>query len=85
MELDFPVVIYKYINKLNKGDIVNYCNMYGIKVNNDDLDTVYGYIKNEYRRFFDNPNSVLNEIKSKVSDYTYSEIIKLYNKYKDFI
>ena len=79
------LIIYKYISKLNKEDIVNYCNMHGINVNNDDLDIVYGYIKNEYKRFFDNPNGVLNEVKSKVSDYTYNEIMRLYEKYKNFI
>lgn len=79
------LIIYKYINKLSKVDIVNYCNMHGIKVNNDDLAIVYVYIKNEYKRFFDNPSAILNEIKSKVSDYTYNEIMRLYEKYKGFI
>ena len=79
------LIIYQYINRLRKVDIVNYCNIHGINVNNDDLDIVYGYVKNDYKRFFDNPNVVLNEVKSKVSNYTYNEIMKLYEKYKNFI
>ena len=79
------LIIYQYINRLRKVDIVNYCNIHEISVNNDDLDVVYDYVKNEYKRFFDNPNIILNEIKPKVSDYTYNEIIKLYNKYKHLI
>lgn len=79
------LIIYQYINRIRKEDIVNYCNIHGINVNNDDLDIVYGYVKNDYKRFFDNPNVVLNEVKSKVSNYTYNEIMKLYEKYKNFI
>ena len=79
------LIIYQYINRIRKEDIVNYCNIHGINVNNDDLDIVYGYVKNDYKRFFDNPNVVLNEIKSNLSDYTYNEIMRLYNKYKNYI
>lgn len=79
------LIIYQYINKLRKEDIVNYCNLKGISVNNKDLDVVYNYIKNDYKRFLDNPMVVLNEIKGLVSNYTYGEIIRLYEKYKGFI
>ena len=79
------LIIYEYINRLRKEDIVNYCNTKGIRVNNNDLDVVYSYVKNDYKRFFDNPMLVLDEIKGLVSSYTYSEIIKLYEKYKGFI
>ena len=79
------LIIYQYINRLGKEDIVRYCNNHGIMVNEYDLDIVYYYVKNDYKRFFNDPIDVLNEVKNKVSDYTYNEIIKLYNKYKGFI
>ena len=79
------LIIYQYINRLRKEDIVNYCNIQDIKVNYDDLDVVYDYVKNDYKRFFNDPMGVLNEVKCKVSSYTYSEIMKLYDKYKNFI
>lgn len=79
------LIIYQYINRLRKEDIVNYCNIYGINVDENDLNVVYHYVKNEYKRFFNDPMGVLNEVKCKVSDYTYDEIIKLYDKYKNFI
>ena len=79
------LIIYQYINRLGKEDIVRYCNIHGIMVNEYDLDIVYYYIKNEYKRFFNDPLGVLNEVKYKVSDYTYNEIMKLYDKYKGFI
>lgn len=79
------LIIYQYINRLDKEDIVRYCNSHGIFVDNNDLDVVYYYIKNDYKRFFNNPMGVLDEVKYKVSDYTYNEIMKLYDKYKNFI
>ena len=79
------LIIYQYINRLTKEDIVRYCNNHGILVDNNDLDVVYDYVKNDYKRFFNDPIGVLNEVKYKVSDYTYGEIMKMYDKYKGFI
>ena len=79
------LIIYQYINRLRKEDIVRYCNSQGIFVDNNDLDVVYDYVKNDYKRFFNDPMNVLNEVKYKVSDYTYNEIMKMYDKYKGFI
>jgi len=79
------LIIYQYINRLSKEDIVRYCNSHGIFVDNNDLDVVYDYVKNDYKRFFNDPMNVLNEVKYKVSDYTYNEIMKMYDKYKSFI
>ena len=79
------LIIYEYINRLRKEDIVKFCNTKKISVNDNDLEVVYSYIKNDYKRFFNNPMNVLNEVKPLVSDYTYNEIMKLYGKYKNFI
>lgn len=79
------LIIYQYINRLRKEDIVRYCNSQGIFVDNNDLDVVYYYVKNEYKRFFNDQMGVLNEIKDKVSNYTYGEIMKTYDKYKYII
>lgn len=79
------LIIYEYINRLRREDIINFCNVKGIRVNDNDLDIVYSYIKKDYKRFFNNPMEVLDEVKYKVSDYTFNEIMKLYSKYKNFI
>ena len=79
------LIIYQYINRLRKEDIVRYCNNHGIFVDNNDLEVVYNYVKNDYKRFFDNPINVLNEVKYKVSNYTYGKIMEVYDKYKSFI
>jgi len=79
------LLIYEYINRLRREDIVNFCNLKGINVSNSEIDIVYSYIKNDYKRFFNNPDDILSEVKSKVSDNAYKIIIDLYNKYKRFI
>lgn len=79
------LIIYEYINRLRYEDIIQFCNMKNIRVNDDDLQVVYGYIKNDYKRFFSDPMAVLGEVKHKVSDYTFQEIMKLYETYRNFI
>lgn len=79
------LLIYEYINRLTREDIVKFCNIKDIHVSNSERDIIYNYIKRDYKRFFNNPNAVLEEIKSKVSCNTFNVIIDLYNKYKNKI
>lgn len=79
------LLVYEYINRLRRDDIVNFCNIKGINVKDNEIDIVYSYIKNDHKRFFNNPSEVLNEVKCKVSDNAYKIIMELYNKYKKFI
>ena len=76
------LLIYEYINRLRREDIVKFCNIKNITVSDSDIDVVYSYIKNDYKSFFKNPLDILYEIKDKVSSNTFDEIIKLYDKYK---
>ena len=77
--------IYEYINRLRYEDVVNFCNYKNINISDSELQIIYSYIKNDYKRFFNDPMMVLNEVKSKVSDNTFKEIMLLYDKYKDKI
>ena len=77
--------IYQYITKINKDDIINFSNKLGIYLNQNDLEVIYFYIKNEYIRFFDNPQEIIDEVKGKISDNVYIKLLELYNKYKDKI
>ena len=79
------ILIYEYINRLKREDIVKFCNIKGINVTENEIDVVYDYIKNDYKRFFNSPNIVLEEVKSKVSDNAYRIIMELYEKYQKFI
>lgn len=77
--------IYEYISRIKKEDIVNYSMRIGMELSDNDLEIIYYYLKNEYRRFFDNPQEIFMEIKNKISEQTYGLLIDLYNKYKDKI
>lgn len=77
--------IYEYINRLRYEDVVNFCNYKNISVSDSELQVIYSYIKNDYKRFFNDPMVVLNEVKNKVSDNTFKEIMILYDKYKNKI
>ena len=79
------LLILGYINKLKREDIIKFCNYKNININNNEIDIIYSYIKNDYKRFFNNPEEVLNEIKYKVSSNTFIEIMNLYNQYKSKI
>ena len=79
------LIIYQYINKIKREDIINFSKTRGIELSSDELEIIYYYVKNEYKRFFYNPLEVLNEISKKVSNNTYNEIVNLYNTYKEFI
>ena len=75
--------IYEYINRLRRDDVLKFCSLKGINISDNEIDIIYDYIKHDYKRFFNNPTEVLDEIKVKVNDNTFSEIMKLYNKYKN--
>ena len=79
------ILVYEYINRLRREDIVKFCVIKGIDASDSEIDVVYNYIKRDYKRFFSNPDTVLSEIKSDVSSNTFSIIMELYNKYKNKI
>lgn len=79
------LIIYKYIDRIRKIDIMNYGIKEGIELNDEEINLIYFYIKNRYLDFFDNPDKILNEINGNVRDNVYSKIIELYNKYKRYI
>ena len=79
------LIILEYINRLTKEDISIFGLNQGIKLTNNELDTIYDYIKNDNQRILNNPIEVINEVKDKVSYKVYEKLLELYDKYKDFI
>ena len=79
------LIIYKYIDRIRKIDIMNYGIKEGIDLNDEEINLIYFYIKNRYMDFFNNPNDIFREIEGNVRDNVYSKIIELYNKYKRYI
>ena len=78
-------MLYQYINKVKKDDIIKYCLKQKIDITNNELDIIYNYIKNDYVRIIDNPIEVIDEIKDKINNNLYNKIIELYDKYKNVL
>lgn len=78
-------VIINYIKNIKKEDIFNYGIKQGIKLDNNEIDIIYDYINNRYNDIINNTDSVLLEVKDKLSIKTYNKIIELYDKYKIII
>ena len=79
-------MITEYINKLKKEDINNYAQKQGIKLDKEELDIVYNYIKTNYKNIIYYPiEKTLSEIKYKVNPLTYTKIEELITKYKNII
>ena len=78
-------IIMEYIRKLNRNDIINFANKQGITLSNDEVETIYYYIKHEYKRILNKDESILVEAKDKLNDNAYNYLEKLYYKYKDRI
>ena len=79
------LILYQYINKIKKEDIVKFGIKEGIIINKEDSNLIYNYIKNDYERIINKPEEVLIEIKDKVSDKVYQKLLILYDKYKDML
>jgi hypothetical protein len=78
-------IIIEYIKKINRNDIINYANKQGISLNNDEIETIYYYIKHEYNRLINKDESLLEEIKDKLNNNAYNYIKDMYYKYNKLI
>lgn len=79
----YEILIKNYIKKLTKEDILNFCYKENIKLNNEELDLAYVYIKKYWREFLKkDPSNIFYELKNKLSDSTYKKMIEIYEKYK---
>lgn len=79
-------LIEEYVNRMQKEDVNKFALKQGIILNEEELNIIFTYIKNNYRTIlYGNPKDILLEIKDKVSPLTYNKIENLYMKFKDKI
>lgn len=79
-------IIEKYIKRITKQDIYNYCVSINLKITDKEIDILYSYLKTYYHEFLTNKQSrpkLIQEIKPQVSDEVFSKLEELYNTYKD--
>ena len=79
-------LISEYVNRMQKQDVNNCAIKQGITLDNEELDIIYNYIKNNYKTLiYGNPKVILEEIKYQVKPLTYNKIENLYMQFKDKI
>ena len=79
-------LIEEYVNRMNKSDVNNFALKQGLVLNDKELDTIFYYIKNNYKTIlYGNPREILLDIKKEVEPLTYNKIENLYMKFKDKI
>ena len=78
------ILIINYIKRLSKQDIINFANKQNIIISEQEINTIYFYIKNKYNEFLNgNHEKILLEIKPQISYTTYNKILELYELYKN--
>ena len=77
-------LINEYIKRLTKEDIIKFSESQGISLDDNEINTIYEYIKKYYKTFiYGNPRPILDELKQKVKPMTYNKIETLYSQFKD--
>lgn len=76
-------IIKKYINALNKEDIINFAKKENFILSNEELDIIYNALKNRYEEIYYNGINVINEYKESFTSKTYNKLIEIYDKYKE--
>lgn len=83
-------IIANYVHKLTKQDITNFALENQIVLTNEETILIYNTIQNHWKELiFQDHNTILNQIKSKINLNTYKkmeELIILYKrKYKNYL
>ena len=81
-------ILKKYVSNLTKDKLHTLATNYNIKLNNNEIDKVYTYIKTNYIDYFNNTLSkekILNDLKQILTSINYQKITNLYLIYKDKI
>lgn len=83
----YEYLIGEYVNnKLTEQDINNFALKKNIHLTEDEIRTIYVYIKNYWKEFYKgDPTELFIELKEKLNKETYDTIIKLYEEYKNKI
>lgn len=74
-------LIKNYIDKLSIKDVENFINKNYQNIDKNEISIIYSYIKNRWEDIYNDNPKVWNELKNKLSESTYNEVIKLYKKY----
>lgn len=77
-------LINEYVNRMTINDVNKFAIQNGINLNNDELNLIYTYIKNDWRTIvFGNPRRILDDLKNNLNQESYSKIENLYTFFKE--
>lgn len=76
-------LVEPYINKMTKNDINSFAIQNNIKLNNNELDFIFNFIKTKYKEVLANPSNFnFTKYKNNFSNENFIKINGLINKYK---
>lgn len=77
-------LIKNYVSKLTLSEIDIFSKKQGLSLSSDELKLIYDYIKSDWHTIvYGNPRPILDNLKSKLDDFSYNKIEKLYIEFKD--
>ena len=75
--------IKKYIDKISISDINSFSLKNNISLNNNELNLIYKYVKNDWKTIiYGNYTVILNDLKNKIDSNKYNQIEQLFYKFK---
>ncbi len=76
-------LVEPYINKLSREDINSFALKNNIRLNSNELEFIFNFIKTRYKEILSNPNSFsLTKYKNNFSNENFVKINGLVNRYK---
>lgn len=76
-------MVESYVNKISKDDINSFALKNNIKLNNNELDFIFNFIKNRYNEVLSNPQGFnFTKYKSNFSNENFIKINGIINRYK---
>ena len=76
-------LIKEYIKKITEEDIYNYAKKEGIELLDEEVKTIYIYIKNYWKIVLKKDSTfIFEELKEKLRKEPYEKLVELYEKYK---
>ena len=83
-------IIKNYINNINIDDLNTLQIKNEITLTNDELETLYKYIKDDWYTFiYNDPTPILNDLKNKITVDKYNKLYNIYiiakEKYRNYL
>ena len=81
----YKMLLKNYIDKLKKEDVIKFISANNYEVTEQEIDTIYFYIKNYWEDFYDNKKEIWKKLEKDIHHNTYLEIQNLFQKYRKLI